>query len=106
MTRAALHPITSHNPDVQPERPGYAVEIPCVRGYLFACAIDDQTHGLSVWSGGGVGFCRPTGPVKVWEARYAADVAAAKTGGKVTTVPRVIGEVSGGPVLTWEEMKP
>ena len=33
---------------------------------------------------------------------YGAQLAAEKTGGFVTTVPRRIGSTSRGPVLTWE----
>ena len=95
------------NPIIEEQRPGYCVEIPSTPalGALFACDIREQTHGLCIWVGGGVGFCRVRGPIKIWDSLYAAAVAAGKAGGKVTTVPRVVGEMSTGPVVTWDEVK-
>lgn len=105
--RTALVRVDAHNPIVEAPRRGYCVEVlstPAI-GYLFACPISEQTHGLCVWVGGGVGFCRPTGPIKIWADLYAAQVAAGKTGGKVVTIPRIVGETSQGPVRVWEDVK-
>jgi hypothetical protein len=106
MRPALIH--AAQDPDLDLQRPGYCVEVPSAPGigYLFACDIKDQKYGMCAWNGGAVGFCRVTGPIKIWSARYAADVAAEKTGGKVVTVPRRISTGSRGPVITWDEVRP
>lgn len=101
-------PVHHHdNPDCEPQRAGYCVEVPSTSalGALFACEVTNQTHGMCCWVGGSVGFCRVTGPIKVWHSLYGAQLAAEKTGGKVVTVPRRIGSTSKGPAIVWEEVK-
>jgi hypothetical protein len=104
--KAALAPIPrTAVRDVAPQREGFAVEVPTPKGEraLFCCDIAHATNlGGCMWLGGAVGFCRADGPVKVWTSRYSAEYAREKTGGKLVTVPRKVGEIAGGDVLTWE----
>jgi hypothetical protein len=101
--RHALHRVDAHNPLVEPVKPGFCVCVPGRHYDMFACDIRDQTHGLCIWVGGGVGYCLPSGPVRIWSTYYGAQVAAQKCGGKVVTVPRVVGEMSTGVVRVWED---
>lgn len=90
-------PITSHNPDVQPQRPGYSVCIEPAR--LFLCDAKDATNGGHHGIGWAYGLTTCRGKVTVWESRGAAQVAADRVGGAVVTVPRWNGHV-----WVWEEV--
>jgi hypothetical protein len=96
VTRTALEPSYAHNPAVESEKPGYCVE---VANQLLCCPIDQRTHGCHL--GARLGFCKASGPVKVWTTLYSAREVAIVVGGSVVTVPRIVGETSKGVVLTW-----
>jgi hypothetical protein len=86
--RQALNRIDVHNPLVEPERPGYAVR-----------------HKLHGWWWTDKGWQSKHEHVKVYGSLSAAAYAAGMlAGAQVTSVPRVIGEMSVGPLVVWTEV--
>ena len=93
MTRAALIPVQSHNPDVQPQAPGYAIYDPARD--MFACELADGVSDLGAvyLQGYRLGWCGPRGKVRVWASLASASSVAVAMRCEVVTVPRWNGHV-------------
>lgn len=87
--RTVLHPISSWDPDVQDQQPGYCVYDPAHD--VFACEPRDATVlalGETVTPGCRVGWCGPRSKVRVWSSLAAASTVATAMRCEVVTVPR------------------
>jgi hypothetical protein len=96
MTRTALVPVQSHNPDVQPQAPGYAIYDPARD--VFACEPRDGVPELGecMTHAAHVGWCGARGKVRVWASLASASTVAVAMRCEVVTVPRYNGHV-----FTW-----
>jgi hypothetical protein len=103
--RQALYSSHAFNDMIEPQRVGFSVEVSDGTGVRFVCSIEegDKALGYAMWRGGKVGFCRASGAVTIYNAFYKAQEIAIKVGGRVVTVPRVVGEMAAGVVRVWED---